>query len=63
MITTQRVIIYRTDDDPDLFNFEIINSYDFSTSMTVIPIGLFLFLFTQYHSFYSNHGTSPFKPN
>ena len=39
MITTQCVIIYRTDDDPETFNFEIINSYDFSTSMSVIPIG------------------------
>ncbi|CAF0952993.1 unnamed protein product [Adineta steineri] len=38
MITTQRVIIYRIDDDPDLFNFEIIDSYDFNTSMAVIPI-------------------------
>ena len=39
MITTQRVIIYRIDDD-DGFKFEILNSYDFNTSMTVLPIGL-----------------------
>ncbi|CAF1027739.1 unnamed protein product [Adineta ricciae] len=38
MITTQRVIIYRTDDNPDVCSFEIINSYDFDISMTVIPI-------------------------
>ncbi|CAF3844146.1 unnamed protein product [Rotaria sordida] len=39
MITTQRVIIYqRIGDEPDIFKFEIINSYDFSTSMTVVPI-------------------------
>ncbi len=38
MITTQRVIIYRIDDDG--FNFEILDRYDFNTSMTVLPIGL-----------------------
>ena len=38
MITTQRVIIYRIDNDSDGSNFEILNSYDFSTSMTVVPI-------------------------
>ncbi|UJR20376.1 hypothetical protein I4U23_023508 [Adineta vaga] len=38
MITTQRVIMYRTDDNPDFFSFEIIYSYDFNTPMTVNPI-------------------------
>ncbi len=41
MITTQRVILYRINDDPDVFQFEILNSYDFNTSMTIVPIGLF----------------------
>jgi hypothetical protein len=41
MITTQRVIIYRIDDDSDEVNFEIIDSYDFSTPMIVVPIGLY----------------------
>ena len=41
MITNQRVFVYRTiDDESDSLNFEIINSYDFSTAMKVMPIGL-----------------------
>lgn len=44
MITTQRVILYRIDDDSDVFKFEILNSYDFNTSMTIDPIGLYLIL-------------------
>jgi hypothetical protein len=35
MITTQRIILYRTDDDP----YEILHSYDFTSSMTIRPIG------------------------
>lgn len=46
MITTQRVILYRIDDDD---KFEIVNSYDFNTSMTVVPIGLFrIFVFLKF---------------
>jgi hypothetical protein len=41
MITTQRVILYRIVDDPDTFEFEILNSYDFNTAITILPFGLF----------------------
>ncbi len=48
MITTQRVILYRIDDDPDVFKFEIVNSYEFNkTPMTIDPIGLFFFWFLK----------------
>ncbi len=39
MITTQRVILYRIVDNPDTSEFEILNSYDFNTAITVLPIG------------------------
>jgi hypothetical protein len=48
MITTQRVIIYRTDGDPDVFTFEILNSYDFNTSMTAVSIGLLSLQFLSF---------------
>jgi hypothetical protein len=40
MITSQRVIIYRTDiDNQDEFDYEIVNVYDFSSIANVVVIG------------------------
>jgi hypothetical protein len=39
MITSQRIIIYRTDTNQDEFDYEITNVYDFSTIANVVVIG------------------------
>ncbi len=40
MITSQRVIIYRTDiNNQDEFDYEIVNVYDFSSIANVVVIG------------------------
>ncbi len=54
MITTQRVILYRIVDDPDIFEFEILNSYNFNTTMTSVAIGLFIIFKTYFQTLYSS---------
>lgn len=52
MVTTQRLIIYQIEDDD---KFEILHSYDFNTSMAVVPTGLFFIvqnLFSRIFFFY-----------
>lgn len=40
MVTSERVILYQTDDsEPD--QFHIIHSYDFHTPLVILPNGLF----------------------
>jgi hypothetical protein len=39
MITSQRVIIYRTDTTQDEYDYEITNVYDFSSIANVVAIG------------------------
>jgi hypothetical protein len=39
MITSQRVIIYRTDTNQDEFDYEITHVYDFSAIANVVVIG------------------------
>lgn len=39
MITSQRVIIYRTDTNQDEFDYEITNEFDFSAISNVVVIG------------------------
>jgi hypothetical protein len=39
MITSQRVIIYRTDTNQDEFDYEITNVFDFSSIANVVVIG------------------------
>ena len=40
MITSERVILYQTDEsDPD--QFQILRSYDFHTPLILLPNGLF----------------------
>lgn len=46
MITSQRVIIYRTDTNHDEFDYEITHVYDFSSIANVVVIGLYFIYFS-----------------
>ena len=44
MITSQRVIIYRTEMNNEETDYEVLTEYDFSSIASVVIIGLFLSL-------------------